>query len=144
MSGRKEEKNDYTIKDSGERTEFETGAVRDLRGGKGRFDLIPWSVIRAIAIHFEKGAVKYGDNNWRKGIPLSKFLDSAARHLGQLIEGQDDENHAVSAIWNLICFYETKLRIQNGELPENLDDMLKKIVLPNPYGKPSKKLGNIK
>lgn len=30
-----------TIKDSGDRTTFDTGAVRDLQGGKGRFDLMP-------------------------------------------------------------------------------------------------------
>lgn len=29
------------IKDSGERREFETGAVRDMAEGKGRFDLMP-------------------------------------------------------------------------------------------------------
>lgn len=31
------------IKDSGERREFETGAVRDMAEGKGRFDLMPLS-----------------------------------------------------------------------------------------------------
>lgn len=30
------------IKDSGERTEFGTGAVRDMHSGKGRMDLLPW------------------------------------------------------------------------------------------------------
>ena len=30
-----------TIKDSGDRTEFATGAVRDMREGKGRCDLMP-------------------------------------------------------------------------------------------------------
>ena len=29
------------ILDSGERTEFQTGAVRDMHEGKGRFDLLP-------------------------------------------------------------------------------------------------------
>lgn len=29
------------IKDSGERTEFGTGAVRDMHSGKGRMDLLP-------------------------------------------------------------------------------------------------------
>jgi hypothetical protein len=33
-----------TIKDSGDRTEFETGAVRDMREGKGRCDLMPLEV----------------------------------------------------------------------------------------------------
>lgn len=33
-----------TIKDSGDRTQFETGAVRDMREGKGRCDLMPLGV----------------------------------------------------------------------------------------------------
>ena len=39
------------IKDSGNRTEFNTGAVRDLHEGKGRYDLIPWDAIHELAIH---------------------------------------------------------------------------------------------
>lgn len=34
-----------TIKDSGDRTQFETGAVRDMREGKGRCDLMPLEVV---------------------------------------------------------------------------------------------------
>ncbi len=34
-----------SIKDSGDRTEFESGAVRDMRIGKGRCDLLPLDVI---------------------------------------------------------------------------------------------------
>ena len=37
------------IKDSGNRTEFNTGAVRDLHEGKGRYDLIPWDAIHELA-----------------------------------------------------------------------------------------------
>ena len=33
------------IQDSGDRTKFETGAVRDLREGKGRCDLLPLGII---------------------------------------------------------------------------------------------------
>lgn len=33
------------IKDSGERREFETGAVRDIQDGKGRCDLMPLDVV---------------------------------------------------------------------------------------------------
>lgn len=36
------------IQDSGERKEFNTGAVRDMSGGKGRFDLIPLDIISRI------------------------------------------------------------------------------------------------
>ena len=33
------------IEDSGDRTEFDSGAVRDMRSGKGRFDLTPLEVV---------------------------------------------------------------------------------------------------
>ena len=36
------------IADSGERREFETGAVRDMAEGKGRCDLMPLEVVAAV------------------------------------------------------------------------------------------------
>ena len=35
----------HIIKDSGDRTQFESGAVRDMREGKGRCDLMPTCVL---------------------------------------------------------------------------------------------------
>ena len=54
------------IKDSGDRTEFESGAVRDMHEGKGRFDLLPMCVLMRLAKHYENGSKKYGDRNWEK------------------------------------------------------------------------------
>ena len=36
------------IKDSGERREFETGAVRDIADGKGRCDLLPLGIVARL------------------------------------------------------------------------------------------------
>ena len=36
------------IKDSGDRKEFSTGAVRDMHEGKGRCDLLPLNVISRL------------------------------------------------------------------------------------------------
>lgn len=36
------------IKDSGNRTEFETGAVRDMHEGKGRCDLLPLDIVAKL------------------------------------------------------------------------------------------------
>jgi hypothetical protein len=91
------------IKDSGNRRTFETGAVRDIEEGKGRFDLIPAVALLRLAQHFEKGAVKYGENNWQKGIPVHSYLDSAIRHLMKYLDGQTDEDHLVAATWNCMC-----------------------------------------
>ena len=63
------------IKDSGERTQFSSGAVRDMHEGKGRFDLLPMCVLLRLAKHYEAGCSKYGDRNWEKGIPCHSFAD---------------------------------------------------------------------
>ncbi len=129
-----ERKKDYTLKDSGTRKVFETGANRDLSSGKGRFDLLPMETLRALAIHFEKGCDKYGPRNWEKGIPVARYMDSAIRHLFQFIDGQEDENHLIAALWNVACAYQTILWIQHGMLAGNLYDLPNKVTLPMPYG----------
>lgn len=75
------------IKDSGDRTEFETGAKRDMHAGKGRMDLLPWYGIMEVSKHCEEGALKYGEHNVDKGIPLHSLLDSASRHLAKYMVG---------------------------------------------------------
>ena len=125
----------YKIKDSGKRKLYQTGANRDVNEGKGRFDLLPPQAIRALAIHYQKGCQKYGERNWEKGIPISRYIDSAIRHLFQFLDGLDDENHLISAAWNIISAYETILRIQQGRLPEELYDLPRKVKLPEVYPK---------
>ena len=91
------------IKDSGDRTLFPSGAVRDLHGeDKGRMDLLPWAAIIEVSKHCEEGAKKYGEHNVDKGIPTHSLCDSAGRHLGKYLDGQTDENHLVAAAWNLL------------------------------------------
>ena len=90
------------IKDSGERTEFSTGAVRDMKRGVGRMDLLPWYGIMEVSKHCEEGAEKYGEHNVDKGIPLHSLCDSAARHLAKFICREIDEDHLRAACWNLL------------------------------------------
>ena len=156
-----EESGDNYIKMDGEYHEFEGGAIRYTKTGKGKFDLIPWKTVklvtdkivnddlyeayttemdilvalsqmdaieviiditavkygegmfsadafawmlRDLAIHYEKGAEKYGVDNWKKGIPASSFWDSGCRHTCQFINGLEDEPHWISAIWNMLGY----------------------------------------
>lgn len=144
-----------TIKDSGDRTQFESGAVRDMRTGKGRFDLVPLEVVAnyyeryskkisshtifnnlknfmeyedsywlylalsnfkqlgafvddetmflEVAKHFEEGALKYGESNWRRGIPTWCYVDSAIRHYIKWLRGDKDEFHCRAFVWNVMC-----------------------------------------
>jgi hypothetical protein len=206
------------VQDSGERQEFETGAHRDIRIGKGRFDLLPFNSIRAlaeylgrcsheelkvisyeyhvnkslefvnnfsgshlqsdllgfiwhsmvliefqetdddidstvdffdrklsdstipentsrydlippkalirIAKHFENGAVKYTEDNWRQGIPLVKYMDSEYRHAIKVNMGFEDEDHYSAAAWNALCLLDTWIRLEAG----HYDEATKKIL----------------
>ncbi len=53
--------------------------------------------------HFEDGALKYGENNWQKGIPVHCYIDSAVRHYLKYMDNQQDEPHDRAFIWNLLC-----------------------------------------
>ncbi len=111
------------IKDSGKRERFATGSRRDTREGKGRYDLLPCRAMRRLARHFEAGARKYGDRNWEKGQPLSRYMDSALRHAFAYLEGKRDEDHLIAAAWNLLCLADTEERIDELRLPERLNDL---------------------
>ena len=113
------------VKDSGAIRDFGTGSIRDTSAGKGRFDLLPMLALFRIAKHFENGSLRYLPRNWEQGIPLSCFWDSAFRHMMKMMLGMDDEDHCAAAGWNLMCFIETKMRIELGILPKELDDMPK-------------------
>jgi hypothetical protein len=135
------------IKDSGDRTTYSTGAVRDMHAGKGRFDLMPIDVMAhqlkddvlsdlaafqnnpgdygylfqalhrfsklafeseetmllETAIHFEQGALKYSPGNWKKGIPVDSYIDSAVRHYLKWRRGDVDERHDRAFVWNVMC-----------------------------------------
>lgn len=114
---------DYQVKVSGETQEFASGAHRDKQTGKGRYDLISVFALREIARVYEDGARAYGDRNYERGMPLSRFLDSAFRHLLQCLEGKDDENHAANAAWNIMGFIHIRELIARGILPKELNDL---------------------
>jgi hypothetical protein len=112
-----------SLPDTGDRTAFNTGAVRDAMKGKGIPSMIPTEAIYAIARRFEDGATKYGADNWRKGIPLSRYCDSAYRHLMACRDGDTSEDHFGAVMWNIACWLWTQNKINTGELPKELDDI---------------------
>lgn len=106
------------IKDSGDRTAFETGAVRDMHRGKGRYDLIPWEAVHELAIHCEQGAIKYGERNVEKGIPIHSLIDSATRHISCYLRGMDDKPHLRAALWNIaFAIWMEKNRPEMQDIP---------------------------
>ena len=61
------------------------------------------TAVLEVAKHFEDGAIKYGDNNWRKGIFVHCYIDSAVRHYLKHRRGDKDEPHNRAFLWNLMC-----------------------------------------
>lgn len=123
---------DYITKDTGKRESFDSGAVRDVRQGKGRYDLISFLALSRIAGVYERGAAKYDDRNWEKGMPIGRTLDSALRHIGQYITGEDDEDHLAQAAWNLIAALHFDEGIKRGYYEAELDD--RPIYGPHDFG----------
>lgn len=115
-----------SIADSGAREEMPTGSVRDTRDGKGRYDLVSPLALARLAKHHELGAKKYRSNNgrnWELGQPLSRFFDSAVRHMYRYLEGHRDEDHLAAAMWNIQGIIHTEEMIERGLLPRELHDL---------------------
>lgn len=87
-----------------------------------RYDLIPYSSLKRVAELYEKGAKTYGERNWEKGMPLTRYIDSAIRHLLQFVSGKDDEDHLAAGVWNALGFIETAWKISCGYLSKELDN----------------------
>lgn len=123
------------IQDGGERMQYgENGAIREPSAGKGRYDLISPFALDRIAKWYELGAQKYADRNWEKGMPFSRFYDSAMRHLNKFMIGKTDEDHLSAAAWNIMCIihFEEVGRNSLDDLPHymsvsSLDEIVKDI-----------------
>ncbi len=117
-------KDEAYLTDSGEReVNEETGMQRDTRRGKGRFDLIPPTVLKRLSRLYEEGAVKYDARNWEKGGSMSRFMDSAMRHQNDYREGWRDEDHIIQAIWNLFGIVHYEEMIGRGLMDASFNDI---------------------
>lgn len=94
---------EFETKDSGNRQDFSGGAVRDTQEGKPRYDLIPPGPLERLAMLYSRGAEKYNEHNWTKGIPVSRCIASLMRHVFQFVKGDTDEDHGAAILFNVMC-----------------------------------------
>lgn len=83
--------------------EYDTGARRDSREGKGRYDLISPYALERLARRLEFGVNRYGERNWEKGQHMMDYFDSQQRHMNKWLMGMRDEDHLAAAFWNIMC-----------------------------------------
>lgn len=97
--------------------EFPSGAIRDSHDGKPRYDLIDPRFLLRFAEHMRKGAEHYGEHNWTKGIPSSRYMASLLRHVEAFRRGDWDEDHLAAAAFNLMGL----MRNEDTELDDLFD-----------------------
>jgi hypothetical protein len=102
------EKVEFITKDSGDRTQYSSGMVRDRNDDKTRYDLlIPKDGVAMLdrwAELLTRGAEKYAARNWEKANSrgeMDEFLQSAWRHFRKWVRGDQDEDHAASVFFNI-------------------------------------------
>jgi hypothetical protein len=116
---------------------FDSGATRTA--SKLRYDLIPPSALRALALRYGIGAELHGEDNWLKGIPFSAMLYHLQEHIERFkqarveergdVFGQDGDVENLSAImWGAAALIEfvsrgrTDLDDRKYKLPTDDDD----------------------
>ena len=100
----------FIVKDSGKRAQFQSGMVRDTTEGKPDVELIfNGPMADRWATHLTKGAQKYpdpapGQPNWMLADGMEervRFRKSAVRHFRQWLRGDVDEDHAAAVYFNI-------------------------------------------
>lgn len=119
---------EYKTKDSGSREDFNTGARRDIQVNKPRYDLIPPIALKRVADLYARGAQKYGENNYQKGIPFRRVYASLFRHMMQYVEGDRVEDHLAAVAWNAFALMYYEEEIAKGRLSAELNDLSEEIV----------------
>jgi len=67
----------------------------------------PVTMVIEVSKHFEDSLKKYKENNWKLGIPVNSFINSASRHYLKWLHGDTDEKHDLAFVWNLMCCIST-------------------------------------
>ena len=114
---------EFVIRDSGERVEFESGMVRDVGVFKARFfRCLAGPMLRRWAEHLHKGQEKYPDvspgvANWTLAQgeeELQRFKESAFDHMINWLRGKEDEDHGAAVFFNINGAEYVKEVIRNG------------------------------
>lgn len=90
------------------------GAVKNDQG-KARLSLFPMLAFRLAGKVFTFGAKKYAAYNWARGLPHSRLMDAALRHLtdywmGEDLDPESGEPHLAHALCCVAMLLESKTR----------------------------------
>lgn len=129
---------EFTIKDSGEKIQFESGMVRDTAKGKPKFELaLDGPMFKRWAQHLTRACRnadgspgKYETRNWMKATgdaELDRFIESAFHHFVQWLDGETDEDHAAAVFFNIngAEYVRERMRTAPTGLSDSLDNTVR-------------------
>lgn len=76
--------------------------AKPRKGAPPRYDLIPPSSLRRLAMIYSEGAESYGPHNWLKGYEYGDVLNHAIEHLNRYLQGDKSEDQLAKVAW--ACF----------------------------------------
>lgn len=93
---------------SQDKTQFETGALRDSQEGKEDYvETVSYTAMKRFAQYMTGKKKRYGAGNFKKGIPIESYEQSLMRHIQKYFankyEGGDcekEEDHLSAILFN--------------------------------------------
>lgn len=88
---------------------FGTGAIRDDDTTKPDFiETVSWTAFRKFGEYMTGKKKRYGQGNFKKGIPIESYEQSLVRHLQKYLENkyedgnqEKDEDHLSAMVFNI-------------------------------------------
>ena len=88
---------------------FKSGAIRDDDNGKEEYvETIAWRSLKRYAQYMTAKKSKYGQGNFKKGIPIESYENSLIRHIQKYLENkyengttENEEDHLSACAFNI-------------------------------------------
>lgn len=93
-----------------EKRKFKSGAVRDSDINKEDYiETISWRALKKYAQYMTAKKNKYGQGNFKKGIPIKSYEESMLRHVQKYLENkyedgkiEKEEDHLSAIVFNAL------------------------------------------
>lgn len=99
--------------------QFKTGAIRDIDTHKEDYiETISWSAMKRYAQYMTGKKKKYGEGNFKKGIPIESYEQSMVRHIQKYLENkyeggnnEKEEDHLSAILFNVFGIIHEELKL---------------------------------
>ena len=103
-------------------TKFGTGAIRDTQEGKEDYtETISWTAMKRFAKYMTGKKAKYGQGNFKKGIPIENYEQSLLRHVQKYMENkyeggvvETEEDHLAAMVFNIFGIMHEEERVKKA------------------------------